>query len=52
MTARSKTVRPSAGLGDQIYALNVTRADFDNDGDLDVLLLRGAWETAAPALAR
>ncbi len=34
----------SAGLGDQIYALNVTRADFDNDGDLDVLLLRGAWE--------
>ena len=34
----------SAGLADQIYALNVTRADFDNDGDLDVLLLRGAWE--------
>ena len=23
---------------------NVTRADFDNDGDLDVLLLRGGWE--------
>ena len=35
----------AAGLGDQVYALNVTRADFDNDGDLDVLLLRGAWET-------
>jgi hypothetical protein len=35
----------SAGLGDQVYTLNVTRADFDNDGDLDVLLLRGAWET-------
>jgi hypothetical protein len=34
----------SAGLGEQIYALNVTRADYDNDGDLDVLLLRGAWE--------
>ncbi len=33
-----------SGLGDQVYALNVTRADFDNDGDLDVLLLRGAWE--------
>jgi hypothetical protein len=31
-------------LGDQVYALNVTRADFDNDGDLDVLLLRGGWE--------
>ena len=26
----------SAGLADQVYALNVTRADFDNDGDLDV----------------
>ena len=35
----------SAGLGEQIYALNVVRADFDNDGDLDVLLLRGGWET-------
>ena len=34
----------AAGLGDQVYALNVTRADYDNDGDLDVLLLRGAWE--------
>jgi len=33
-----------AGLGDQIYALNVARADFDNDGKLDVLLLRGGWE--------
>ncbi len=34
----------AAGLVDQVYALNVTRADFDNDGDLDVLLLRGGWE--------
>ena len=50
-TARSRTGRPSAGLGDQVYALNVTRADFDNDGDLDVLLLRGGWENAAAALA-
>jgi hypothetical protein len=33
-----------AGLGEQVYALNVSRADFDNDGDLDLLLLRGAWE--------
>jgi hypothetical protein len=35
----------SAGLDGQVYALNVTRADFDNDGNLDVLLLRGGWET-------
>jgi hypothetical protein len=34
----------SAGLADQVYALNVSRADFDNDGDLDVVLLRGGWE--------
>ena len=33
-----------AGLGDQVYALNLTHADFDNDGDLDVVLLRGAGE--------
>ncbi|MHB1557940.1 MAG: FG-GAP-like repeat-containing protein, partial [Isosphaeraceae bacterium] len=38
----------SAGLDLQIYALNAVRADFDNDGDLDVLLLRGAWDVPAP----
>ena len=37
----------AAGLDDQVYALNVTRADYDNDGRLDVLLLRGAWEKPA-----
>ncbi len=34
-----------AGLGDQVYALNLAHADFDNDGDLDVVLLRGAGES-------
>ena len=34
-----------AGLTDQTYALNVTRADYDNDGDLDLLFLRGGWDS-------
>ena len=37
----------AAGLINQIYALNLARADFDNDGDADVVLLRGAWEKPA-----
>ncbi len=41
----------AAGLIDQVYALNVTRTDFDNDGDLDVLLLRGAWENTLADVA-
>lgn len=34
-----------AGLDNQAFALNVTRTDYDNDGHLDVLLLRGGWES-------
>ncbi|MFO0908683.1 MAG: CRTAC1 family protein [Isosphaeraceae bacterium] len=34
-----------AKIQDQVYALNLARADFDNDGDLDVVLLRGGWES-------
>ena len=41
---RSRIGPPRPGSSDQVYALNVARADFDNDGDLDVVLLRGAWE--------
>lgn len=37
----------AAGLAEQVYALNAARADYDNDGDLDFLLLRGAWEEPA-----
>ena len=33
-----------AGLADQVHAANVVHADFDNDGDLDVVLLRGAGD--------
>jgi hypothetical protein len=38
----------AAGLSSQVYALNAARADFDNDGNLDVVLLRGGWERPGP----
>ena len=37
-------ISDSAGLTDQVLSLNAYHADFDNDGALDVLMLRGAWE--------
>ncbi len=37
----------AAGLSQQVFVLNLARADFDNDGNPDVVLLRGAWEKAA-----
>lgn len=33
-----------AGLTDQIGALNMIQADYNNDGCLDILVLRGGWE--------
>jgi hypothetical protein len=33
-----------AGLGDQLGGLNIVQADYNNDGHLDILVLRGAWE--------
>src|ERR1700691_4856424 len=35
-----------AGLSDQLGGLNLIQADYNNDGCLDVLILRGAWEKA------
>ena len=37
-------VSARAGLASQVLSLNGCHADFDNDGNLDILLLRGAWE--------
>ena len=35
-----------AGLSDQLGGLNIVQADYNNDGQLDILVLRGGWETA------
>jgi tetratricopeptide (TPR) repeat protein len=33
----------AAGLGDQLGALNLVQADYNNDGCMDILVLRGGW---------
>ena len=33
-----------AGLGDQMGGLNIIQADYNNDGCMDILVLRGGWE--------
>jgi hypothetical protein len=35
-----------AGLSDQLGGLNILQADYDNDGCMDILVLRGGWEVA------
>jgi hypothetical protein len=37
-------VSDKSGLADQVLSLNACHADYDNDGNLDILMLRGAWE--------
>jgi hypothetical protein len=34
-----------AGLASQLGGLNIVQTDYDNDGHLDILVLRGGWET-------
>src|SRR5262249_23134146 len=42
-----------SGLADQVYARGAAAADYDNDGALDLLLLRGAGEAPLrPSLLR
>ena len=33
----------TAGLGGQLGGLNIVQADYDNDGWVDVLVMRGGW---------
>ena len=33
-----------AGLSDQLGGLNIIQADYNNDGCVDILVLRGGWE--------
>ena len=35
---------PQAGLSGQLGGLNMVQADYNNDGCMDLLVLRGAWE--------
>ena len=34
----------AAGLGGQVGALNMVSTDYNNDGCLDILMLRGGWD--------
>jgi tetratricopeptide (TPR) repeat protein len=33
-----------AGLADQLGGLNIIQADYNNDGCMDILVMRGGWE--------
>ncbi len=41
-TFRDRTVE--AGLADQLGGINLVQTDYDNDGRLDLMVLRGGWE--------
>jgi tetratricopeptide (TPR) repeat protein len=41
-TFRDRTV--AAGLANQLGGINLVQTDFDNDGRLDLFVMRGGWE--------
>jgi len=42
-----------AGLADQLGGLNIIQTDYNNDGCMDILVLRGGWQSAMrPSLLR
>lgn len=43
---RFRDVTAEAGLGGQTGGLNVTHADYNNDGFSDIYVIRGAWNGA------
>jgi hypothetical protein len=40
---RFSDATPGSGLENQLGGLNLIHADYDNDGDLDLFVLRGGW---------
>ena len=43
---RFRNTASTNGLGEQLGGLNILQADYNNDGCLDILSLRGAWMVA------
>ena len=45
-------VSEAAGVTDQLGGLNMLAADYDDDGDMDVFIMRGAWLTTQGKIRR
>lgn len=39
-------ITSKAGLSEQLGGLNITQTDYNNDGRIDLFVMRGGWETA------
>ncbi len=49
-TGKFEDITKEAGLSDQLGGLNCMQTDYDNDGDMDVLVVRGAWLSSQMAM--